>query len=100
MKSYIPKSFELGGIEWKVKHGSHNSEGNFGHTDIMKSEVIVKSKYNGKEFCKQQQEQTFYHELSHTILITMNEHELNENEKFVDVLGQFIYQFMKSAKWK
>lgn len=101
MKPKIPKSYQLGGIEWKVRHGvHHHSEGNLGHTDFMASEIIIKNKFNNQRYCKQQQEQTFFHELVHSILITMNEHDLNNNEQFVDIFGQLLYQFSKSAKWK
>jgi hypothetical protein len=38
------------------------------------------------------------HELSHFIMILMNMAELNSNEAFIDVLGGFIAQFIKSKK--
>ena len=100
MKDKVPRSFTVGGQDFKVKYGKEISEGNFGHTEYFQNEVVVKSHYNGKPYNKQQQVQCFYHELVHVILMTMNEHELNSNEQFVDIFGQFFYQFMKTAKWK
>ena len=100
MKNNIPKTFSLGGLEFKVKNGNVPSEGNLGHCDFFENEIIVKSHYNGKPVHKQQQTQTFYHELVHAILMTMNQHELNQDEQFVDLFGQFLYQFSKTAKWK
>lgn len=41
--------------------------------------------------------QTFCHELVHTILTAMS-HELNRDEKFVDVFGSLLHQFITSAK--
>ena len=35
---------------------------------------------------------TFYHEKVHAILRAMNEEELNENEKFVDVFAKLLRQ--------
>lgn len=94
----IPKTFTLGGQDFTVSYGKVESEGNLGHTEFLHNKIVVKSHYNGKPFNKQQQEQCFYHELTHAILGVMNEHELNSNEQFVDVFGQFLYQFMKTAK--
>lgn len=96
----IPKSFTLGGQEFKVLHGDFPSEGNLGHTDYFNNEIVVRSVFNGKAYNRQQQEQCFFHELVHAILMTMNEHELNSNEQFVDLFGQFLYQYTKTAKWK
>lgn len=39
---------------------------------------------------------TLWHEMVHAILYTMNEDELNENEKFVDMVANLIIQIMKS----
>jgi len=99
MKKKIPKSFTLGGLDFTVKTGKVVSEGNLGHTNFLKNELVVKEFYNDVPINKQQQEQCFYHELVHAILMTMNESELNENEKFVDLFGQFLYQYNKTVKW-
>jgi len=37
-------------------------------------------------------EQAYWHELVHWILFIMNEHELRDNEKFVDTFGHLLYQ--------
>lgn len=95
----IPKKFTIGAIDFKVKHGDFISEGNLGHTKILSSEILVRSTYDGKSICKQQQEQTFHHELVHAILMVMNEHDLNQNEPFVDLMGQFFYQYLKTRKF-
>lgn len=42
-------------------------------------------------------EQTFYHELVHAILTSMN-HRLNKNETFVDQFGSLLQQVMKTSK--
>lgn len=100
MKTHIPKSFTLGAIEFTVEYGDKVSEGNLGHTAFLESNVLVKTHYDGKTICKQQQEQTFYHELVHCVLGIMNESELNGNEQFVDIFGQLLYQYFKSVKYK
>lgn len=42
---------------------------------------------------------TFYHELVHCILITMEEAELNKNEKFVSVFSSFLCEALTSAEY-
>ena len=94
----IPNTFTLGGQDFTVIHGNVTSEGNLGLTDFLHNKIIVKSHYNGKPYNKQQQEQCFYHELTHAILFIMNENELNSNEQFVDIFGQFLYQYMRTVR--
>lgn len=43
---------------------------------------------------------TFYHELTHAILKTMGEYDLNDNEKFVCCLAGFLTDAMKNAYFK
>ncbi len=43
-------------------------------------------------------EHTFFHELTHYILDTMNEGELRSNEKFVDVFSGILHQVLKDNK--
>lgn len=81
-----------------VEYGNVTSEGNLGHTDYLNNKIIVKTHYEGRKYSKQQQEQCFYHELTHAILSIMNEHELNSNEQFVDIFGQFLYQYSKTKE--
>lgn len=100
MKAKIPKGFSLGGQDFVVKYGRYISEGNFGHTEFYNNEIVVKDNFNGRPYSKQQQEQTFFHELVHAILMIMNEHEINQNEQFVDMFGQLLYQYERSKRYK
>ena len=43
---------------------------------------------------------TFYHELTHCILQTMGEHELNDNEKFVCCFAGFLTEAMRNLKFE
>ena len=45
------------------------------------------------------QQHTLYHEMVHSWLSAMS-HDLNEDEKFVDMLGGLIHQAMTTAKFK
>lgn len=42
---------------------------------------------------------TYFHELVHTILMTMGASDLNKDEAFVDTFGNLLWQSFKSAKY-
>jgi hypothetical protein len=42
----------------------------------------------------------FFHELTHAILCQMNESDINNNEKFVDIFGGLLHQAMKTAEYR
>lgn len=99
MRVKIPKQFELAGQTIKTKVSpSIETEGAVGLSKFHQNEIRVRTKLDGEDITHDVQAQTFFHELSHFILYVMNEHELNANEKFVDNLGQFLYQYEKSKK--
>ena len=58
--------------------------------------------YVGKDGRQSQssKENTFYHELVHSILRTMGETELNDNERFVCCFAGFLTEAMKNAYFK
>lgn len=43
---------------------------------------------------------TFYHELTHSILATMGETDLNNNERFVNSFAGFLTEAMKNAYFR
>lgn len=43
-------------------------------------------------------EQTFLHEIVHAILATMNEEDLEKNEKFVDVFAALLHHVLDSGE--
>ena len=45
-------------------------------------------------------EQAYLHELIHWILYVMNEDQLKDNEKFVDVFAHLLYQTLTTGKTK
>lgn len=42
---------------------------------------------------------TYFHELVHQMLSSIGELELNENEKFVQNMGNMIFEFLRTADW-
>ncbi len=94
----IPKSFNLGGLTINVE---------FDDTLCKNKKMIGEAQYHMLRIVldtvttkNQMIEQCFYHELIHWILYVMNEDELRNNEKFVDVFSQFLYQSVITAKYE
>jgi hypothetical protein len=99
---YIPENFTLGGVKWQVKRTvkSDNKTLVMGDCSDVTSEIRLVSEidFDG-EIMKipiDKQEETFFHELSHAILMQMG-HKDSRNEHFVQILGTFLYQFVKTA---
>lgn len=86
----IPKSFWLGGLQIDVSYDEN----------LYKNRKIVgEARYPSQSITldsvvlsKQLTEQNFFHELTHWILYVMNEDDLRNNEKFVDVFAYFLHQ--------
>lgn len=97
--SYIPKSFWLGGLKITVERDD---------ALIESRKVIGEARYSEQKILLdpsvaplQTLEQSFTHEMVHWILYVMNEDELRNNEKFVDLFSHFLYQGLTTRDgWK
>lgn len=87
----IPKSFELGGMQWDVVQIDHLAD--LGR--CLRDQQLIQLKKNEKPTTKQQ---TFCHELVHAIKYTLGEDEHDEQK--VDLLGTMLHQFLKTVKYK
>lgn len=86
----IPASFWLGGLKVDVTYDD---------TLYKERKIVGEAQYTTQRILlhttilsRQSVEQNFYHELTHWILYVMNEDELRNNEKFVDLFAHFLYQ--------
>ena len=98
----VPKSFKLGGVEYKVKTKEKiNSESGQvgGISDVFECSVVIAKTVNGSNCSSDYQRQTFYHELVHQILDIMGDFELSEDEKFVQEFSVFLDQFEQTKKY-
>ena len=91
----IPKSIDIAGFTVNIK---------FDDTLAKTKHVIGEARYSDQVIVldntvstKEQLEQAYIHEVIHWILFIMNETDLRNNEKFVDVLAHFWYQTIVSA---
>jgi hypothetical protein len=90
----IPKKFQLMGKSFTVKViGKNNWEDPeiWGQCDFANNTIEV------LDLNPETNEQTFFHELVHAILMTMN-NKLNKNETFVDMFGALLHQALKTSK--
>lgn len=61
------------------------------------NKIILQTPTQG--LCEAIIEQTFFHELVHSILHKMNENELDENENFVEVFSQLLRQAINTMEF-
>ena len=97
MEFIIPSKYTVGGQDVTVEYVESDGEdyGNYTHCmgrlrickkagDTLQSDT---SKLN-----------TFFHELTHSILRTMGEYELNDNEKFVNCFASFLTEAIRTME--
>jgi hypothetical protein len=86
----IPKSFQLAGFKWLVKH--QPSLNNLGECHSSKGLIFLRDEQT--ESAKQQ---AFCHELVHAILFSMGDSGPHD-EKFVDGFAYLLHQYMVTNK--
>lgn len=92
----VPKKFELAGYTFQVlmkpdlqKAGAHGmTYHDLG--EIWLDDGLTPDDLKGL---------TFFHEWFHAALKTAGRDDLNRDEGFVDLMGSFLWQFLKTAKY-
>lgn len=90
----IPKKFQILGQTWTVQYPNKvivEGESVLGSCDS--DHCIIQIRKNLK---KELKELTFYHELTHAILDTMEYRKLSADETFVERISKALYQIMKT----
>ena len=90
------KEFNQGAVKWTVEVDNNRMDDAvaYGLCVSERSKIYLQDKNRNEDMI----EQTLYHEVIHSILDTMGEHELNKNEKFVQGFSVLLYQFEKTKK--
>lgn len=93
----IPKSIEVAGQEWviELKDKILSDHNNFGMTIWKPSRIEIDSSLAGDD-----RGITYFHELMHVITKTIGRQDLNEDEGFIDLVGQLLWQSVKTAKFE
>ena len=91
----IPRHIELGGIVVTVELDAtlHRDKGMIGEARYSEQKIVVDPNVAAEDTT----EQAYWHELIHWILFIMNEDELRNNEKFIDIFAHLLYQAVKSS---
>ena len=99
----IPKSFELGGVTYRVEKTNEIRGSIFGYIQPFKGTVTIADKLeqNGEliTLTEEMKLLTMYHELTHLIFHHMGETELFGDEKIVELFSNFLLQYEKSKKY-
>lgn len=94
----IPSKYQVGGQEMEVRRVERSSDNAVGECCVAAGYIEIANKFNKDEIQSESSKvNTFYHELTHSILRTMGETELNDNEKFVCTFSSFLTEAMKNA---
>lgn len=97
------KSFKLGGHTIKVKYvktvRDHETGAEiFGNCNPMTNEFHIATHLNGTKLSEDVISHSLAHERMHYMLILMNLAELNNDEKFVDMMGMFLHQYDETKR--
>ena len=94
----IPNSYEIGGQTIEVRRVERCDDNVFGNCFVGAGYVNIADIVNKDDRqSESSKNNTFYHELIHSILDTMGEKELSSNEKFVCCFAGFLTEAMKNA---
>ena len=96
----IPSAYYVGGQRIEVSFVDHLPNDNLGTSSVCCGEIEIANKvHDGKDQSPSSKLNTFWHEVVHTILDTMQENELSANEKFVCTFSSFLCEAIKSFKY-
>jgi len=98
-ESFTPKRFSLGALDFNIKseHGLLQKDDVVGRINFRTQKITI-NKFKKDEATQEYIDGIFFHELAHGILREMEEHDLTNNEKFVDRLGGLIHEYVKTAR--
>jgi len=96
----IPDSYKVGGQTIQVLQVERCEDNALGQCYVSAGWVKIADKINTYDTQSETSKvNTFYHELVHSILKTMCEDKLNENEKFVCCFASFLCEAMSEARF-
>jgi hypothetical protein len=90
------KKFTLGAVDWKVKIDNKRLDDLriMGLCEFPKSLISIHDDIESRDLI----DQTLYHEVIHAILDSIGEHELSDNEDFVQKFAILLHQFEATKK--
>jgi hypothetical protein len=96
----IPTKFKLKGktITVEIDDNYCEENGMVGEADFTEKIITLCNKFKGKKITKAEKEKTYYHELVHMVLDSIDRHKLKYNEDFVEAFAQRLYEYEKSKQ--
>lgn len=97
----IPSKITLGGQEAEIRNVERCNNNAVGECHLLEGYIEIADIFNkDQKQSESSKVNTFYHELTHCILQTMGENELNNNEKFVCCFASFLTEAMCNSKFE
>lgn len=97
----IPSKITLGGQEVEVRNVERCDNNAVGMCHLFEGFLEIANNFNKVTVQSDSSKiNTFYHELTHCILGTMGENELDGNEKFVCCFAGFLTEAMRNARFE
>lgn len=105
MKAKLPKKITIGNTEYTVERKymkrPRNRRGDLGLIEYDARQITVTTQDSfGNRLPKEQQTETFWHELTHGILHAMGQARLRDNEAFVTKFAKHLNKAVLSAKFE
>lgn len=99
----IPKSFKIFAHTIKIKKvkklKDENNEDLLGEADLANNRIKLLDNDKITPVQESQKEQVFFHEFAHIMFDSIGRHDLSQDETLVDLVGNAIHQYLKSAKY-
>ena len=97
----FPSAYYVGGQRIEVSFVDYLSKNRLGTSSVCCGEIKIanKSDYDMDQ-SPSSKFNTFWHEVVHTILDTMQENELSANEKFVGVFSSMLCEIIQSSEFE
>ena len=96
----FPSAYYVGGQRIEVSFVEHIPNDHLGTSSVCCGEIKIANKVNeGRDQSPSSKLNTFWHEVVHTILDTMQENELSANEKFVGVFSSMLCEVLNSFEY-
>ena len=98
----IPKKFKLHGHTITVEYSNdmRDEDDAVGKASYRAQKIILQPICVGYNRTRTSIEHTFLHELTHHILNEMAEHDMMNNEKFVDLFSALLHQALTTMEYK
>jgi hypothetical protein len=96
----IPSSFRLRRRKWKVVTKERGDRANHaGLCAPASKQIVLYDKTHNRERTQQERQRTFWHEVTHAVLLTMH-HKLGQDEVFVTHFGLLLEELIRTARFE